>query len=415
MNMKNFASFVGLFFTTFAIFAYVTSQTMESTSWELQQIDSSCVERQNRVKKCIEDIQPKVTATMNIFASNGALNKTTAALKNFGDFLSAYKTVSVFKVRNSTLVCGNIPAKISNLTSDIIKTAKSKYEIDRNITAVAIKMNELYGAYVANFRALKESEKVQVTSILSLARILWDESYQFSVTAAIAVYKFARLRVEVYFFKKNYCSCPAKISSNDTAKFATIDSAMKELQVKTDQRETNLRTLSSSVITKIKTVNTDLKLNAALIKLSTYLDTVAEFLKGFLEISTTETINSTLNCDDVTFKVGFIEYRVELFYQTNYEVSKNLSYTVGHQNVLNGLTIELEKQLSGTQKDNVKSVIGLMGNVTGGFRLYSLDVVKTYVKLVQFLLAAVRTRQSTCSCTDSVTTNGTSKSATMLG
>jgi hypothetical protein len=53
---------------------------------------------------------------------------------------------------------------------------------------------------------------------------------------------------------------------------------MREMQLKTDQREANLRNSSTSAVSMISSLNSGLKLNALLIKLSTYLDTVAEFL-----------------------------------------------------------------------------------------------------------------------------------------
>jgi hypothetical protein len=100
-----------------------------------------------------------------------------------------------------------------------------------------------------------------------------------------------------------------------------------------------------------------------------------------------------LNCDGVTLKIGFIEYRIELYYQTSYESVKNLSYNFHHQSVLNAMILEHDKQLNTAQKHNIKSVVALMEDITEGFRLYITDIGTTFVKHVQFLHQAIKIRQ----------------------
>jgi hypothetical protein len=332
MKTKYLFAFIFCYLTIVNIFVYVESQSAAEMSLELRQIEFSLWDRQFRIKRFINDNHAKVNWIIKIFESKKALNKTTTALTKLRDFLDAYKTVSAFEMRNLVFNCDNIPTMITNLTSRTIVTARMKIEIDKNSSEIAMRINELSIASVNNYFAMKESERVQISLFISTMRALPDETNQFRLAAASAIFRYTRLQPQLWIFKRDFCICSSQNESED------VETPIKESQQNLVQYQTNLIPL---LIPNGAITNATSKLKE-------------KINKNFRTVLNTDKINFTLNCDEVSLTVSYSEYNLELFYMLSDEAIKDFNLNLTCRNIQNGQNIDKNINKPKSKMENLR-------------------------------------------------------------
>jgi hypothetical protein len=254
-------------------------------------------------------------------------------------------------------------------------------------------------AYGANYFNLNNVQRQNIQSLVTSLVILVNEFNQHSVALAMAVNKYARLYIELLFYKKSLCNCPVQLSSSSNSTFATIDNNSKQIQTNVDIRETSIRTRATDVITKITAINADLKKTASNIFITTTLDSITTLCKGYQLLTTTEIINSTLNCDDAGRKIAFLQYKIELYFQMNIEAARNTTFVLFYLNSLKVYFIANYYRLTDAQKTGINEVISSINSLVQQFTQLILFVSISMAKLWLELFNARMARGGSCNCT----------------
>jgi hypothetical protein len=390
-----------------AVFCTVRSQTSTifSTEWEYQQIEKSLMEREKRIKDLISDILPKIESNLANLSSNAKLSLLVNALVKLKNRLVDYSTILSYSSQNVTLTCNEIVAKVLNFVYNNQKCLKIKIENDVNSTLLYVDISSFNVAYVANYFNLIDVQRHNIQLLVTSLMILVNEYNQHSVTLVMAMYKHARLYIELLYFKKSFCNCPSQLSSSSNSTLATVDSNLKQIQANVDVRETSIRTKSTEVITKIAAASSDLKKTASNVFITTTLDSIATLCKGYQQLTTTETINLTLNCDDAGKKIALIQYKFELYFQMNFEATVNTTFVLFYLNSLNIYYITNYRQLTDVQRKTIKEVMTSMKTLVQEFTQLILTFSISLVKLKIELQSARTAGDGSCSCTG--TPNGT--------
>jgi hypothetical protein len=389
----------------FTVFVLLCSQsvsqssTISSTEWEYRQIDNSLIERENRIKASISEIQPKIDSNLAELSSNTKLSLLVNALDKLKVRLNDYSTVSSYPAENVTLTCDEIVAKIMNFVYNSQKLLRIKFANNVNSTLLYVDVGSLNVAYVANYFNLNNEQRQNIQSLVTSLMILVNEFNQHSVTLVMAIYKHTRLYIELLFCKKSFCNCPVQLSSSSSSVFATVDSNLKQIQANVDVRETSIRTKSSDVITKVASINPDLKKTASNVFITTTLDSITTLVKGYQLLTTNEIINTTSDCDDAGRKIAFLQYKFELYFQMNVEAARNTTFVVYYLNCLNAYYAANYYQLTDVQRANVKEVITLMNSLVQEFTQLILTFSVSMVKLWLELFNAKIASYGSCHCT----------------
>jgi hypothetical protein len=321
--------------------------------------------------------------------------------------LVGYNTVSSYPSTNVSLTCNEIVAKISNFRFDNERCLRIKFGNDVNSTLLYVDIGGLNVAYASNYFNLNDGQRQNVQSMVTSLMILVNEYNQHSVTLVMAIYKYARLYIDLLFNKKTYCNCPTVLSSSSSSALATVDSNLRDIQASVDSRETNIRTKSLEVLSKVAAINPDLKKTSTFVHITTTLDSITTLITGYQQLTTTDVINSTTNCDDAAIKVAFLQYKFDLYFQMNVEAARNATFVLFYLNNLNAYYIVNYFQLSAAQKSGVEGgVIASMKSLILEFSQYILTLSISLVKLALELFNAKVARSGSCNCM--VTSDGIS-------
>jgi hypothetical protein len=375
------------------------TSTISSTEWEYRQIDKSLVERENRIKALISEIQPKVDSNLAELSSHTKLSLLVNALNKLKDRLSDYSTVSSYGAENITLTCDEIVAKIMNFIYDSQKCLRTKFANDVNSTLLYVDVGSLNVAYVSNYFNLNDAQRQNIQSLVTSLIILVNEYNQHSVTLVMAIYKHSRLYIELLFCKKSFCNCPVQLSSESSTAFAKVDNNLKQIQDNVDVRETSIRTRSTDVLTKVVTINPDLKKTASNIHITTILDSITTLVKGYQLLTTNEAINATLNCNDAGMIIAFLEYKFELYFQMNVEAARNTTFILYYLNCLNAYYAANYYQLTDVQRTDIEKVTTSMNVLVQEFTQLILTFTISMVKLLLELYNAKMASHGSCRCT----------------
>lgn len=389
----------------FAVSVSAQTATISSTDWEFQQIVNSLVERENRVKDLNAKLLPKIDAAIKDLQANGALSLTVEALKKVRAYLVDLSTVSSYGAENTTLTCTDLAAKIASIQYDILRCYRIKFEVDVNATLLLVQWGNLNTAFVANYLFMTDNQRRDVQSILTSLYLLVDEYNQYGLTLLMAAYKYARLYIELVFCKKTYCSCPVALSANSTTALATVDKSIVEIQTTIDKFEADIRALALNITNQIAAVNPSLKTNSLFVLLTSTLDSITTLMSGYLKLTTNDIINATITCDDAAMKVAFIEYKIELYYQTELEAAKNATFVLFHLNNLVAYYAANTFYFSEAQKQSLQSIIATMTSLVDKFGQYILNLCISISKLLLMYCEAKFARMASCNCTE--ITNGT--------
>lgn len=382
---------------------FAQGPSISSTEWEYRQIDNSLIEHENRIKALVSENLPKVQALLDEFTPNTKLKLLVDALTKLRNRLTDYSSISSYSSDNVSLTCNEIVAKIMNFTYDNARCIKIKFNNDVNSTLLYVESGSLNIAYVANYYNLNDIQRLNVSSCVNNLVIVVNEFNQHSVTLAMAIYKYTRLYIDLLLYKKNFCNCPSQLSPNSTSALESVDNNLKQIQESVDSREKNITTKSGDVLNKISAISADLRKSSAFIFISTNMDSLANLCKGYLQLTSSDLINSTTNCDDAARKVAFLQYKFEQYYQMNVEATMNSTFVCFYLNNLNAFYAANYNQLSEAQKAGTKAVIDSTKSLVDEFVQYILSLSTSLVKLTLELFYAKIARYGSCNCTEAPT------------
>jgi hypothetical protein len=404
-NSILFAVFVVLCFQS----VFSQTSTFSSTQWEYQQIGNSLIDRENRIKALISEVLIKIHSIIAETSPNTRLSNANNALNKLERRLTDYNTVSSYGYINVTLSCNEVLSSISNFRYENERCVKIKFANDVNSTLLYVDISGLNVAYVSNYFVLNDGQKQNIQSLVTSLIALVNEYNQHSVTLVMAIYKYARLYIELLFNKATFCNCPTQLSSSVSSALATVDSNLKQIQSSVDSRESSIRTKSSDVISKVAAISSDLKKTSAFISITTILDSIATLCKGYELLTTTDDIETSVACDDAAKKVALLQHKFALYFQMNAEARRNATFVLFYANTLNFYCTANYYQLSEVQKSGLKAVVTSMISLVEQFTQLILTFSISIVKLSFELFNAKKASYGSCSCTETSTDTTVSK------
>lgn len=392
----------------------VTTQSISSVDWEFQQVWNSVVDRENRIRSALGDLQQKLNNTIDSFQSTGSLTALVTALKNMRNLTIDLITINNYGTYQPTSSCNDVSGRIGTIFLDINMCAQVNIKNAVNASSLMVQYNIVYATYVTNYYLLSDIQKQSVQTVLTAWTIVNDEYNQYALTLVMAVYKYNVIYVELVTLRTNFCSCPSQLSASAASSLATVDSSLTQLQSSVDESEGRVRNVTIDALAKANVASSDVKTNGYFTDLTNTVNTIATLLKGYLTLTTSDMINSTSTCDDAASKIAFIKYKWQKYYQSQLEAGKNTTFILVQYNTLNALyTINLAS-FSDSQKKNVQLVIDALSTLSDSFRQYILSLITAQVKLLQLQFDANQARSVSCSCTGVAGNNSTGKLQLML-
>lgn len=394
--------FSAVFFTLGYIFSHnvVQSQTsISSTQYSLQQIVNELVNHENRVKSAITAASVKVDAAINDIGGKATLSDLTTALKSVKVFLGIINTVDDYGQPNISLSCGNVAVISASIQFYIQNCYDTDYKAVFNATSLMVQYGNLNNAFLQSNNLLSDSQKQKVQAVLTAMFVNNDEYNQYEVALATAVYQYTTITTALIYVKNTICSCPVTLSATASQSMATVDTTITSVQQSVSSWELQIRNVSSATVTLIASFNPGLKSKSDFLQITTTLDTISTFLRGYLKLNTYVATNATKNCDDATLKIALIQFKLVQYFKTNIEAATNASFVLGQLGLLNSYFYAKSTVLSDSQKTNIQAVVTSLNVLLEDFRQYSLSMITGWVRLYQVLFQAQTASDGSCTCT----------------
>jgi hypothetical protein len=389
---------VAVFVVLCSRLVFSQTSTFSSTQWEYQQVGNSLIDRENRIKALISEVLVKIDSIIADTSSNSMLSNVNNALNKLERKLTDYNTVSSYAYMNVTLSCNEVLSSISNFRYENERCVKIKFANDVNSTLLYVDIGGLNVAYVSNYFVLNDGQRHNIQSLVTSLMVLVNEYNQHSVTLVMAIYKYARLYIELLLHKETFCSCPTQLSSSMSAALATVDSNLKQIQSSVDSRELSIRTKSSDVINKVAAISSDLKKTSAFISITTILDSIATLCKGYELLTTTDEIETSVTCDDAAKKVALLQHKFDLYHQMNAEARRNSTLVLFCANILNTHSSANYYQLSEVQNTGLKAIATSLTSLVEDFTQLILTFSTSIVMLKLDLYNAKIAKYGNCNC-----------------
>jgi hypothetical protein len=219
---------------------------------------------------------------------------------------------------------------------------------------------------------------------------------------ALAMYKHARLYIELIIYKKNACNCPTQLSANSSASFTKIDANLKEIQTSVESKEANIRTTSPEVVNKVTAIINDIKLYPDFSDIAVALDNLRSFSLGYFKLTTYDVVNATTNCDDAAKKLAYMQYKFELYVQMYVEAARNATFVLGQLNLLKVNYWAKTTKLTAVQKTGIEGVITSSEKLVENFTSYLLSLATSASKLLIEISKAKLVRSKSCDCSGGI-------------
>jgi hypothetical protein len=378
------------------------SSSISSIQQEYGQIETTLIERENRVKALVNENLPKVDAVLTELSTKTNIKLTIDALTKLKRILTDYATVSSYYANSTTLTCNEVVMKISDFLFDYQRVFKIKFNNDVNATWLLVEIGNLRVGYVANYFNLDDAQRQKIQGLTTSLTILYNEYIQYSVALALAMYKHARLYLELIIYKKNACNCPTQLSANSSATFTKIDANLKEIQTNVETKEANIRTTSPEVVAKVDAIISNIKLYPDFSEIAVALDALRSFSLGYYQVTTFDVVNATTNCDDAAKKLAYMQYKFELYVQMYVEAARNATFVLGQLNLLKVHYWAKTTKLTAAQKTGIEGVISSSEKLVENFRNYLLSLATSGSKLLVEIYYARLARSRSCDCSGGI-------------
>ena len=386
------------FLAAFGGFPCTASQAVTSVDWELQQVVSSVIDRENRIKSALGDLQKKLSSNIDSFKLNAALSALVTAMETMKDLAVKLITINNYGPYQPTSNCDDVISKIGTIKFDIDLCARVNVNNAVNATLLMVQYNIVYATYLANYYLLSDDQRQSVQCLLTSWTVVNDEYNQYTLTLVMAIYKYNVIYVELVTLKKSLCSCSLQLSAASVSNVASLDNTLKQIQEMIDQVEGRIRNVSTDAYNKANVASSDTKSNAYFTQLINTLNTITTLLRGYQKITTTDVINPIINCDDVASRSAFTKYKWQKYYQAQIEASKNATVILVQYSTLNSLYAINLLSLSNKQKEDVQFVIAALLSLSDAYKQYILSLITAQVKLLQLQPIADTTRSESCKC-----------------
>lgn len=373
---------------------------MASVDTQLQNIEDELKRREMILRDTIEQLQAKIeTAIASTSTSTNVRNELTK-LKNL---LMDFVTLANYPTRNNSLSCDNVSVKSSKVIFSIQGCVRTNVDVVTNNTKVAVGLGGLNVHFLVNYWLLTGEQQQNVKAVITSLYIVIDNYNQYSVALAGAIYNYRLVYNDLLYVKTLSCACPNQLSADAVMTFTKVDNTLKQIQKTIEDRELIIRTLALNNSDLIVTFSADIKANAILSSVLLSLDTIKFIMKGFMKISTAETVNTTTTCDEAALKLAFIEHKMFVYNHAITEAYINASTSLTQSAYLTSYQSRFASNLTPKQKENLEAVKGYLSSLIEAFRQNIYTLTTSVGKLAQLYLETRAARWSSCSCNGETT------------
>lgn len=386
--------------TAAALLGNVNSQTISTVDTELSQIHSVLMSKENIIKTAIKVLQGNIAVAIDATSATQAFT-LKESLQKLQDLLGSLVTVATYGPYTSASTCNDVTSKCNEVLFQIKWGCQINFDVVKNNTQLLIHWNNLNVAYLSNFHTLTNDQREKIQIVLTATNILYNHYNQYSIAIVGAIVKYGILYVHLLFFKNNLCvaSCPTALSAGSQTELSKIDASVKQIQTTLNLLETAVRDAAVKALTDVDKASPDIRLNPVFISITTTFNSVSTLLKEIQTLTTSDSVNVTMNCDGAALQIAFIKFKLLQYIQANTQIGSNSTILFSQygnlqtQCALNYLT------LSATQKQNLEAAMGSLLNLAEAFRQYLLALATSSVKLVVLLFESQNARGMSCNCT----------------
>lgn len=346
-------------------------------------------------------------------------------MQNAVNLISQLSTVSSYGPRNNLTTCNDVALTIASINYDISYAYKIELYAGYNGTLLFYQAGYINAAYLRNFFSLSSSQGNAIQGIVTSLLVCVNEYNSYQLTLLSAAYQYYLASINLQIYKTGSCSCPALLSASASTAFASIDSDLMQIQGNVSSIEANIRAQSNSVISAISIIEPQMQMNTMFQLISQTLTTISNLCSGYLVLTTTSTINSTVvfgqtlelfniflfnlqsNCDDAINKVALIQNMIVLYTQKSVEAAKNKTYILYNWNNLNAYQNTYSNSLTSAQNKMLTAVSNLTYGLASQFSKYIIALTVSNGKLLIGSTNAQRNQAQSCNCTQALNSTST--------
>lgn len=308
--------------------------SVSSVDWEYKQIEWELREYQERVRSYIIFVQNNLNKTFANIGSNTTFVTVLTTLETSVSILGKLATLSSYNYDLENITCDNIAIKIDSIAKDTVRISTTSSNVAINGSRVTVEQINIASQLVLHYSNFSNDTKIALQNCINSFAKLAEMFTQYTILLANSTLKYNLLYVQLLTVKNQYCKrCVTNFKANDTKNMGIIDNDINQIQLSLSEIENWIVNASKMIVSKVNSVNPTFKNSTTLYRMAVNLDSIANLVQGFLQLSSLEFINETTNCDDNNWKVELIQYKIYSYGQKSIEATVNSTYLIIKQAV----------------------------------------------------------------------------------
>lgn len=375
--------------------------SVSSIDWQYKKIETKIRDYEKRLVGAIIKVQTQINLTQAMFEPDKTFADVVATLKTSSATVGNLATVSSYTDNVTSITCENIGTKVASISVDISRFVKLIGEAGTNNSQVIVASANIQGAYaICYYRTnINNTLRMSLKNCSNALDQLSSTYTEYSMVLTNAITQYNELYVQLLNAQSSYCTnCVIEFSSKTSDSLAKIDDNVDQIQIALSDIETDIRNVSSDIVSKVNLVNPAIKKTYSLYNIAVYLDSTAYLVSGFTQLDSMDILNETANCNDNNWKIAVINYKKSLYNEMVIATLINSTQVIVDKAVIDAYFVTDKNVMTRDQKTNVTAIIVDLELLSDLYRQYYSALNVAIMKFDTVLRELKTIQGSTCVC-----------------
>lgn len=380
--------------------------SVSSIDWQYKKIETKIRDYEKRLVGAIIKVQTQINTTTAMFEPDKTYADVVATLKTSSATVGKLATVSSYTENVTSITCENIGTKIASISVDISRIVKLIGEVGTNNSQVIVASANIQGAYaICYYRTnINNTLRMSLKNCSNSLDQLSSTYTEYSMVLTNAITQYNELYVQLLTAQSSYCTnCVIEFSSKTSDSLAKIDDNVDQVQIALSDIETDIRNVSSDIVSKVNLVNPEIKKTYSLYNIAVYLDSTAYLVSGFTQLDSMDILNETANCNDNNWKIAVINYKKSLYNEMVIATLINSTQVIVDKAMIDAYFVTDKNVMTRDQKTNVTAIIADLELLSDLYRQYYSALNVAIMKFDTVLRELKSIQGSTCTCNGATT------------
>jgi len=376
--------------------------SVSSIDWQYKNIETKIRTYEKRLIGAIIMVQKHINSTMTMFEPDKSYADVVSTLKTSSETVGKLATVSCYSENVTSITCENSGSKIASISVDISRFVKIIGEVGTNNSKVIVESANIQGAYaICYYRTnINNTLRMALKNCSNSLDQLSSTYTEYSMVLTNSITQYNDLYVQLLNAQSSYCTnCVTNFSPSTSESLAKIDENVDQIQLALSDIETDIRNISSDIVSKVNLVNPAIKKTYSLYNIAVYLDSTAYLVSGFTQLDSMDILNETANCNDNNWKMAVIKYKKSLYYEMFIGTLINSTQVIVNKAVIEAYFVTDKNVMNRDQKTNVTAIITDLEILTDLYRQYNSALNVAILKFDAVIRELKTIQGSSCTCT----------------